>query len=502
MVFDTNPMSGRQFANIGEALDGLKAFNALYAVKQCDKDTSLCGNPDDTAMWRKLIWDGVINAGGEPMEIDFFEKIFGGRTTPIDAKKIYFRYNTDMDMNVIAADGVTGTGAGDPATFLLSKVNHSGGGKFSPVAENWSLYIYEDDQWVTISDVDKSTNYGHLVEVTPVNKDYTVNIRRGKKMMVLPVRFVGGVSVSQPAANFQSLGYTTHINPFRIRTDWELPIDINRGYEEILQWAVTFDENGQEVDAWEPYLKTDRRRAMKWAKNLIFFIGQKITNEALIVDDFNDYNITSDYSGFDGYLSSLKHGGATQIDFNVGTGFDFEADLDPVILRNDALKRTNEFIMLHPKAVYMGITRNFYEKAKNNAGSCTFETFKRMGGTAEDIQKLGVRSWSWANFSVHMKEISALSDTRGLGNYKFPYQPYFIPGNGLRDSKGREVPAIQFFVHQGQSASGMLEEFDVDLRKTESQKDALKGYLAESVMMVCHCMHQHMWGNPVGVNLL
>jgi hypothetical protein len=73
-VFESQPHSGRKLTSVTDALDQLNAFNALYAVHQADANPDLCGNPDDTAMWRKLVHDGVINCGGEPMELDFFEK--------------------------------------------------------------------------------------------------------------------------------------------------------------------------------------------------------------------------------------------------------------------------------------------------------------------------------------------------------------------------------------------------------------------------------------------
>lgn len=492
-VFEKNPHSGRQFANVKDAIGSLNAFNALYAVSMADGNKTLCGNENDTAQWRKLVYDGVINCGGNPMELDFFEKIFGGKTESIEAKQIFFRYNSDIEMNVYAQDAASGA-AGEGVWVTLAKGNHSGGGKLSFLSKGYSLYIYEDRQWVSVVDEDKSVDFGHRFLVRGNKKAYAINIRKGKKLMVMPTQMVGGLSGPTPSTAFQSVGYTNKLRPFRVRKDYEIAIDLMRGYEEVLQWAVTFDRNGQEVDAWELYVKSEARVAMKWAKNLIFYLGQSIDNPDLLGTDQG--KVTVDYSGFEGYIPTMFYGGAQVIDYDPGIGFDLEADWEPAILRNDSLKLTNEFLVMHGLPFILALQRNANKKFKDST-NCTFETFKRMGSGAkpEDILQLGVKSYEYANFSLHFKQISALSDTRGIGNHNVPMTANFIPGNGLRDSKNREVPAIQFFMPRGVGATGMLEEFDRDLRKIDGW-DKLAGHLAETVMMITHCPHQHIMANP------
>lgn len=492
-VFESQPHSGRKLASVAEALDSLNAFNALYAVHQCDQNSDLCGNADDTAMWRKLVYDGVINCGGEPMELDFFEKIFGGKTEVIDAKKLYFRYNADYDMNIYAQENAVAASAGAACTFILHKSLHSGDGAYSYPVEGYSVYIYEDKQWARITAVSKTNAYAHAITVKPYKTAYKINIRKNKKIMVLPVQLVGGLSGPLPHSSWQTIGYTTHVKPFRVRADHETPIDLMRGYEEVLQWAVMFDENGKEVDTWETFNKTSARRDMKWAKNLLFFLGQEIDNPDLLGTGSN--KVTADYSGFDGYIPTMFFGGGQVLDIDPAVGFDFEADFEPVILRNDALKQTNEFIVLHALPFQFALNRNANKKFKES-GNTTFETFKRMGGNMEDVKKLGVKSYSYENFSLHFKLVSALSDTRGIGNHDFPHMGMFLPGNGLRDSKGREVPAMQFFMPRGIGATGMLEEHDIDERKASTRRDVLSGWLAETIMAVTHCPHQHILANP------
>jgi hypothetical protein len=495
-VFESKPHSGRKLASLSEALDQLTAFNALYAVHQADANPDLCGNPDDTAMWRKLVHDGVINCGGEPMELDFFEKIFGGKTEAIDAKKLYFRYNADYDMNIFAQENAKAATVGGPCTFLLHKSLHSADGAYSYPVEGYSIYIYQDKQWARISAMDKGTAFAHTVTVKPYKKNYQINIRKDSKIMVMPVQLVGGLSSPADASSWQTLGYSIHVRPFRIRKDWETPIDLMRGYEEVLQWAVMFDENGKEVDTWETFNKTNARRDMKWAKNLLFFMGQEIDNPDLLGNTTG--KVTIDYSGFDGYVPTMFHGGGQLIDVDPGVGFDFEANFEPVMIRNDSQKLTTEYLVMDALPFRMALNRNANKKFKES-GNTNFETFKRGGANGlnqEEIKKMGVQSYTYDSFSLHFKRVSALSDTRGIGNHDFPHMGMFIPGNGLRDSKGKEVPAFQFFVPSGKNgATSMLEEVNVDERKTV-RIDKLSGYLAETIMAVTHCPHQHMLAYP------
>lgn len=491
MIFTDHPQSGSQYFSIGDAIDKLTAFNAVFEAS-INGSSQNCKNPDDAAAWRKLVYEGVINCGGEPMELDFFEQIFGGKTEFVDAKKLYFRYNCDMDKNIVAANNVTGAAPGAATTFQLHKAKHSGDGKYSMPSQGESLYIYEDRQSVVITNVDKTTDYAHLVTVVPNNPTYTVNIRKDRKILVLPGRLVGGLDSHKPSTQFQSPGYSTHVRPFRIRKDWSVAIDLEKGYEEILQWAIMFDDNGREVDTWEAYEKTKTRSDMKWLKNLLFFLGQRVTNPTLLGAPGTGLSI--DYSGFDGYFNTMHFGGGTVMDFDANVGFDLDADFGAIILRNDALKRTNEFVVLHGKPFKLAMQRNAGEMFKRGSGACTFESFKRIG--EGDIKKLGVDSFEYAGFSLHFKEVSALSDTRGLGNFEFPHIGMFIPGNGLRDSKGKEVPAMQFFCPRGKKETGSLEEFQWDNRKIKGE-ETLGGYLSETVWSVTHCPHQHILANPV-----
>jgi hypothetical protein len=489
--FSETPKCSNDIFSVGDALEKLTSFNAVYEASKNTSSTNSCANPDDAAMWRKLVYEGVINCGGEPMELDFFEKIFGGKTEFVEAKKLHFRYNCDLDSNIVSAENKTGA-AGAAVQFQLHKSKHSGDGKYSFAAVGFQLYVYEDRQILQVTGLDKTTDYAHKVTVKANDPSYAINIRRDKKILVIPVRLVGGLSSPVPNTQYMSPGYTVGVRPYRIRKDWSIPIDLMRGYEDILQFAIMFDNQGQEIDCWEAYEKTKTRSDMKWAKNLMFFLGQRLTNTSLLGS-----NVTVDYSGFDGYFNTMHYGGGTVMDFDPVVGFDLDADFNSIILRNDSLKRTNEFVVLHGLPFKMQLVRNANDSVfKHNAGSCTFETFKRMGGDQAAIKKLGIESYEYMGYSLHFKQVSALSDSRGIGNFDFPHVGMFLPGNGLKDSKGKDVPAMQFFVPKGCAETGQMEEYQWDNRKIKGE-ETLEGYIAETIWMVTHCPHHHILANPV-----
>lgn len=476
---------------VGTALEKLTAFNAVY---EAGKNGSVANNcqfsENEKAAWRNAIREGVILCGGEPSELDFFEKMNGAKTNAmeIDATDLYIKYKCDRDYNIYSVESVVGASPGGSRTFTLLKSNHSMNGKYSNVAVNGNIYVYEDRQWLQITAVDTTVDFAHVVTVVPNSKDYTVKINAGKKMMFSPVRFIDGYSCPAPSSTWESPGFIKKVSPFRIRKDWETPYELNRPYQDILQWAVAFDHQGNEIDQWTTADALSAHEEMMSMRNLIFFLGQKKDNPALVGTAQQ-----TKYSGFDGYLPSLRYGGGVLYDIDPGVGFDLDSDFQAIIQHQDATKRTKEFFGMHGINFGFGMTRNFNQNVKNYSGACTFDTFKRMGATQEDIVRMGVQSMKWNNYTLHWKEISAWSDTRYIGNYDFPNMAILQPGNGLRDSKNRAVPAIEFYSPTG--GETMMESI-VDHWKTD-QCEKLSGSIIEELMMATHCPSQHILINPI-----
>lgn len=491
-IYSASPRCGNQkYTTVATVVDKLKAFNAMYALQP--ETTSNCGlDANEQAQWRKGVRDGVINCGGEAVEIDFFEKIFGGKQTRTESTDITIKYNCRKDHNIFAESAVVGGAPGSPATFTVMRSQYAGSGKFSNVAVGGNIYIYEDKQWCTITAVDKTTDYAHLVTVTPFSQYYTVNIRAKKKMMFNSTRIVDGYSSMVVASQWDTMGYFQRVQPFRMRRDWELPIDLVRPYQDVLQFALLFDSAGNEVDTFELFETIRAREEFKFMKNLTFFMGQKQDNP-LLLNAKNDQK----YNGFDGYMPSLRYGGGFIYPYDPTYGFDMDADLKTIILRQDALKKTKEFILVCALPFRMGLESRSQKMFQNAPGACTFESFKRSGMSSADIAKLGIDSYKYMGYSIHLKTVSALSDTANIGNYTIPFTAMMLPGTGLKDSKGKEVTAFEFFSPGGMPETGTYEEIFRDHRHLQNGEEKFSGTIAETYQMVTHCPENHILLDPI-----
>lgn len=481
--FYSKPKCTNGLTSVGDVVSQLAAFSAVYeagkngSVNNCDLDDTQKAN------WRNLVRDGVINCGGEATEIDFFQQVFDATSEQIDASTYYIKYNCDKDYNIFAQDLVTGSAPGAATQFQVLRGIHGGGGSTSNVAVGGNIFIYEDRQWVRVSAIDKTTPYAHLVTVIPFSGAYTVNIRKGKKMMFNPVRFVDGYSCNLVNSTWDLPGYINKIKPMILRKDWELPLVLDAAKEDTFQFALSFDREGKEVDSFEAINKTRAREELIYMKNLAFFLGQKIDNPLLVGATVNEK-----YTGFDGYLPTMRYGGGTVYDYDPSIGFDLEADFQPIILRQDSLKKCKEFMVINGLQFMFGLVRRANQMLKEAPGQTTLEAFTRMGMAKADIEKLGVMSYTYGNYKLHFKEMSALSDTRGIGNYDMPYTAMMIPMTMQKDSKGRSVKAVEFYTPRGFGYS----EIDRDHRYLENGCNKLSGTLTETVMMGIHCPQNHI----------
>jgi hypothetical protein len=497
-LLSKTPRCNNKLVTVGDVLDKLTAFNALFESGESGSVTACSNTEAEKANWRKEIRENVINCSGRPTELDFFEKIFGSpKPQNIGASELFIKYNCDKDYNIYAATAVTGGAPGAATSFTLLKSMHGGNGKYSNVAENGSLYIYEDRQWVRVTDVDKTTDYAHVVTVVPYTGTYTVNIRGGKKMMFTPVRMVDGYHCAIPSSTWDAPGYISSVKPISYRKDWELPIDLLKAHQEIFQFALIFDKDGNQKDAFVPYEQEKAREEMKLFKNLFAFIGTKMTNTAL-VGSSGVVLKTGKYSGFDGYLPTMRYGGGTVYDYDPALGFSLDADFMPIILRQDALKRSKAFTIIHGLNFMAGAQRNNAEIFKAAAGQNNLSIYgQKVGMTEMEVVKLGISAYQWLGYSVGFKMMDALTDSRMLGNDDMPDTAMMIPMDGLRDSKGNSVPAIEFFNPQGASEDGSFWESGViDHRRLENRCNKLSGWMTEDLMMAVHCPQLHVLLNP------
>lgn len=497
-LINKTPRINTQIFTVRDVVDQLQAFNAAFEASDRGSVTNCNNTEAEKANYRKSIREHVVNCKGRPTELDFFEKVFGApKPQTIGAAEHYIKYNTDKDYNIVAAAPSVGNAPGAATTFTLMKSIHSVGGKYSNVVVGGSIFIYEDREWVIITAVDKATDYAHVVTVVPFSPAYTVNIRSGKKMMFSPVRIKDAYSCAAPSSSWDSPGYFQSIKPISFRKDWELPLELEKAYRDIFQFAILFDKDGNERDAFVPYNREKAREEMKLFKNLMQFVGTKMTNPALVGS--GGITLSSDkYSGFDGYLPTMRYGGGTVYEYDPANGFSLEADFMPIILRQDALKRCKEFTVLHGLPFMAGLQRANAEVLKQSAGQNNLAVYAQRLGTSEmELVKQGIKSYSFLNHTLYFKLMDALSDSRLIGNDDMPSTAMMIPMEGVYDSAGNAVPAIEYFIPQGKGANGSFFESDVvDHRNMPDHCEKLSGYMSEDLMMAIHCPNLHILLSP------
>lgn len=487
--FSSQPRHQTQVFSLDDALV-LPAFKAVYeASKAGSAQYNNEWDANRQAEWRKLVRDGVINLMGEKVDTNFFNEIFGGNAEFIDAKKLYTKYNTDRDYNIAAASSATANAPGADVWVTLSRAYHSANGKYSYAQKGLSLYIYEDRQNVFVVDIDKSNDFAHRVLLRPYKQHYTINVRANKPMLVNPARIVNGQSSPQPTGRMQTPGYVSKTSPLRIRKDWKLEIEALKGYDEILQWAVSFDKDGNEIDCWMASKHIEMFEDMQLAENIIFYLGSTIDNPSMlgIVED-------GGYTGFDGLLPTLRFGGGFVYDYDPSIGFSLETDYGQIILRQDALKETTEFTVLHGKNFMVNMVRNSNNFLKSQPGELSFKSFDRAANGA--IEKYSIQSYKAFNHSLHFRELGSASDSRLLGNYDMPNLAICIASTGLKDSKGNAVKPIEFFVPRGCAETGAFEEYQRDMRKINGE-EYLEGHATKTLMMQIHGAKKHILINPV-----
>lgn len=494
-VLSSNPRAcSNKFTSVGDAISQLPAFNAIFEASRTQSSINNC-DPNRAAEWCKAVYEDVLQCSGTPTELDFFEKAFasGGKTKQIDATDLYIKYNCDVDYNIMAQAAAVGAAPGAATNFTVLRSLHSGDGNYSNVSVGGELYIYEDDQWVRVTAVNDTVPYAHVVTVVPKNGAYTVNIRKGKKMMFQPVQFVDGYSCPNPHTTWMTPGYINKISPMRLRKDWEQPMDLTKGYQDKLQFGILFDHEGKEVDGWLPYQQIKAREEFKFAKNLIFFLGQRVTNTALVGSGLTLEN--DKYAGFDGYLPTMKYGGGTVYNYSTTNGVSLEADFFPIIKRQDSLKRSKDFMILAGFDFLHGMNRNNAEVFKASAGQNNLSVFQQLGADMSVIKKLDITQYSYMGYNFNFKQMDALSDTRSIGNHNMPFLGMAMPLTGVRNSAGKAVSPIEFFQPHGTESGTYWESPIRDHRLLSDGCEKWSGSLTETLMMGIHCPQLHILFN-------
>ena len=297
-----------------------------------------------------------------------------------------------------------------------------------------------------------------------------------------------------------TIGYSQQVNFLRVRKDWEVSIDLLRGYNDKIQYAVIYDIEGNPMDAWDVYEAQSAREGVRMGLNIAAFIGTPTTNPALL----SGVGATIDpyYPGFYGLLPSIKYGNGVVYDYRSSEGFDFESDGEPIFLWQDSQKRTSKFLVTHGLGFSFG-TNNRTTKmvARAQVGATIWEAYKRLGELTGDdketeVAKLGIRSYMYEGFELDMKKWGAMSDARYAGSEYFSNLAIMIPQEGPMEN-GRPINPMEFY-QQGQNGwTGDYYESFVDNRKQTEMCETLQGYSAQSMAYATHCPDLFALLNPV-----
>lgn len=485
------PQFKTKIATVKDVLN-LAAFNAM---EEADTNTCSANSCNNASLGTAFIKNVVrqIKAGGKPIEINFFMDAFGYTPRSVESKQIYNRYQTDLDYNILAASPAIGSAPGAPTIFQLLRAQHSGNGAKSYPAKGYTLTDKDNNIIYQITNVDTTTDFAHLVEVTPWDTNVTVNIKRGTKYFVSPARPVPGYSEPAPTNDIQTIGYVQQLNPFRFRKDWRVTLDLERGYRDIFRFQVKFDFEGNPIDSWEAYEAVRSRESLQLNMNAISMFASPITNPLLL----SGANVVTDsiHTGYYGLIPTLQSS-AQIIDFSPSTGFDLKSDLEPFILYQDSLKRCNRFMVKHGKSFKAGLIDRTNQLIKQDGQTLyNFDMYKRMG---EAIEKYGIDSYNHKglNFFLDFMEWSPMSDSRLIGTTKLNNMGIFIAADGTNDAlTNQPVAPIEFFQY-GLTETGDYIESVINEWKMYG-KDAVSGNHAQSICMAVHSPEMHLIANPV-----
>lgn len=493
-VFSNKPKVCTKQLSLDEVLT-LPKFNVLtegsIENNSANNLGNACGDPNLGTTFAKNVIHQVIRCGGADIDVNFFRDLFPATPTMVNTKRWYNHYVCDTNMNIYFAANAQAVNPGDPLQAQVLKQFHGGSGNYSLPSEGYSLWDKDAMIEYKVTGVDTTTDYAHKVTIQPYDASIVASIKANVGYLVIPARRVGGCDCKSITNSMSTIGYSQEVQALRVRKDWELCIDLLRGYMDKIQYAVIYDLKGNPVDSWDVYEAQQARLAVQMSLNIASFIGTPITNTALI-SDTNNALVDTYYTGFYGLLPSIKYGNGVVYPFSQSLGFDFESDGEPIFLWQDSQKRTSKFLVMHGLGFRFG-NNNRTNKlvTRTDAGKFQWEAYKRMGALSGEnyeqaLVKLGIQSYMYEGFELDFKRIGAFSDVRYAGSDYYSNLAIMMPKEGAKEN-GRPISPIEFYQVGQNGWTGEYFESYVDNRYQTVACETIQGYSAESLAMSVHC---------------
>jgi hypothetical protein len=502
-VFSNKPKFCTQQLSLASILD-LPHFNALTQSSMenpgLNAFATACGDPNLATTFRKNVIHEVIRCGGKMIDLNFMMDIFGSQERMVDTKQFYNHYICDTNMNIYSGATYTAPAAGQPVVWQVLKSNHGSSGTQSLPAQGFSIWDKDNMIEYIVNSVDTTTPYAHKVTMTPTDITVQARITQNTPYLVVPARRVGGYTCQQLTNTMSTIGYSQQLAFLRVRRDWQVTIDLLRGYQDKIQYAVIYDLQGNPMDSWDVAEAQFAREGVRMALNMAAWIGTPTTNTTLIQ---NTGAVADPYHlGFYGLLPSIKFGNGVVYDFRSSVGFDFESDGEPIFLWQDSQKRTSRFLVLRGLGfAFANNNRSNKMVARSGPNNLSWEGYKRVGAMSIDtneteVAKLGIKAYSYEGFGLDFKTISALSDVRYAGSDYYSNLAVMIPQDGPMEN-GRQINPIEFYQEGQGNWTGGYEEHYVDNRDQSNACESIQGYVAQSMSMAVHCPDLMVLLNPV-----
>lgn len=494
-VFTRTKPFRSKIATVEDVLS-MDQFNLMYELNPNTGTVyNSCTEAQQLAFITNLV--DMVRSGGSKIESNFFRDAFGTAKKSVDTTDIWNAYYTDVDYNIVFANSATGTGPGVPTWAQLNRSMHIGDGNFTQPVEGLSIIDKENNIVYQVMEVDTRTPNAHRVLLAPWDETVTVTIRGNKKYFVNPAMIVGGCSCPTPMNSVENLPYVQRVRAFNVRKDWEICEDLLKGYQNIFRFQTKFLMDGTPVDAWDTYEAQKARESLQVSLNALMMFASPITNPALLQ---GAGAITTDrFTGFYGFIPTLQ-ASAQVIDFAPSEGFSLKTDLQPFILAQDALKRTNRFLVKHGKGFKAGLVDATNELIKNEGlGLYNYEAYERSGQAGKDlVTRYGIDSYydKALNFYLDFSEWSSMSDQRFIGSEKLSHMAIFLAADGTYDARTNQpIAPVQMYQYGDKMTGDYRESIRHNFEITGCT--TIAGSHTESIMMAVHNPDMHLLANPV-----
>lgn len=493
-LFSNKPFFCQKDLSTTEILT-LPFIQTLLEQDPSNTNYAKCGDPNLGVLLYKNLVHTLIRCGGRKIDMNWMEELFPMQNqTKVDTKRFYNHYVCDPDLNVYVATSTSATGAGLPFWVQVLKSNHGASGTATLPALGFQWLDKDNGVWYTITDADTSVPFANRFELTPNDGTVTGSVSINTPYLIGVARFVGGCQGPAITNSITSIGYSQEVNFLRVRRDWRLCIDLLTGYQDKLQFMITYDVQGNPLDGWDVKEAQDMRLGIKSLLNLAGFIGTPTTNSTLISGA--GATIDSNYTGFYGLLPTLQYGGGNVYNYPSQNGFDWEIDGEPILLYQDSRKKTSKFMALAGMQFITNmIDRTNKLVARQQVGATIWEAYKRMGPAEDVLKKLEIMAYDYMGFGVDLKKVETWSDYRYFGSDKYSSMSIWLAQDGITEN-GRPLQPVEFYSQGVGKWTGDYEEFYIDYRKTTSEND-IGGWAAQSLAMDVKCPNQQILINPV-----